>query len=205
MKNADTSFYGIQEGEHILYVVRPHRMALMVSLLKVFLAGLAVWVGFVIINTQVDFLNFNFGVIGFLLALVVVVVGWLAVNSVYSKRVGYITDRRVVKFEAPNFLETRSRSLNWQDAVKAKTYPPNFLWRLFDLGTVSVHAHSTMATVDDAKTKNVISDDDIDLTDVYYYQDLGNYIDKILFTYKREPEKLTDLKPFVTKPSGQRD
>ena len=44
-----------------------------------------------------------------------------------------------------------------------------------------------------------------ELTHVYYYRDLGNYIDKILYTYKQKPKEMKKIKPFVEKPKGQRD
>ena len=35
--------------------------------------------------------------------------------------------------------------------------------------------------------------------------DLGNYIDKILFTYKQMPTGVANIRPFVPKPKGERD
>ena len=32
----------------------------------------------------------------------------------------------------------------------------------------------------------------------------GNYIDKILFTYKQMPAAVSEIRPFVEKPRGQR-
>jgi hypothetical protein len=78
--------------------------------------------------------------------------------------------------------------------VKVKTYPPNFVWKQMAIGNVTVHS----------RTPEGASADDITLTDVYYYKDLGNYIDKILFTYKQKPKEIADIRPFVTRPRGER-
>jgi len=44
--------------------------------------------------------------------------------------------------------------------------------------------------------------EDVRITDVYYFEDLANYIDKILFTFKNTPAEVANLKPFVPKPKG---
>ena len=47
--------------------------------------------------------------------------------------------------------------------------------------------------------------EDVRVTDVYYFEDLANYIDKILFTFKNSPAEIATLKPFVPKGKGLRD
>ncbi len=47
--------------------------------------------------------------------------------------------------------------------------------------------------------------EDVRVTDVYYFEDLANYIDKILFTFKNTPGDIAAIKPFVPHPKGQRD
>ena len=51
----------------------------------------------------------------------------------------------------------------------------------------------------------MITDDDIEIPYVSFYRDLGNYIEKILFLYKKRPADIADLKPFVAKVKGKRD
>lgn len=50
----------------------------------------------------------------------------------------------------------------------------------------------------------IVTDDDIELADIYYYRDLGNYIEKILFLYKKQPKEVANLNAFVPKPKGKR-
>ena len=68
-----------------------------------------------------------------------------------------------------------------------------------------VHARTTIAPLDGATMAQAVTDDDVELRDVYFYRDLGNYIEKILFLYKKQPKDIADLKPFVTKEKGKRD
>ncbi|MDO8341404.1 MAG: hypothetical protein Q7T59_05520, partial [Candidatus Woesebacteria bacterium] len=56
----------------------------------------------------------------------------------------------------------------------------------------------------DEELNNTVTADDIELDNIYLYRDLGNYIDKILFTYKQMPKEVSEIHPFVPKPKGQR-
>ena len=40
--------------------------------------------------------------------------------------------------------------------------------------------------------------------DVFYFEDLANYIDKILFTFKNKPAEVDQIAPFIPKPRGER-
>ena len=46
--------------------------------------------------------------------------------------------------------------------------------------------------------------EDVIVTDVSYFEDIANYIDKILFTFKNKPTEVPLIKPFIPKPRGQR-
>ncbi len=77
------------------------------------------------------------------------------------------------------------------------------LWKQLKIGTVIVHARTTVKTIDE-DIKHTLSADDIELDDIYLYRDLGNYIDKILYTYKQMPAGVNEIRPFVPKPRGER-
>ncbi|MEK7129874.1 MAG: hypothetical protein AAB803_02530, partial [Patescibacteria group bacterium] len=47
--------------------------------------------------------------------------------------------------------------------------------------------------------------ENVRVTDVGYFDDLANYIDKILFTFKNKPAEISTINPFVPKPRGHRD
>lgn len=144
------------------------------------------------------------GVVGGIIAGIIVAIGLWVVKNVRQKNIAYITDRRVVKFEASTPLATNSRSLNWEEAVKVKTFPPNFFWKQWMIGTVIVHARTTVASLDAGVRENIVTDDDVEIKDVYFYRDLGNYIEKILFLYKKQPKDVAGLLPFVPKKKGKR-
>ncbi len=194
MKNSDRDFYGRQDGERILHVVRPHPLATTFNLIKIYLISATVFIVLVVLGSQIATLWSSFFLLGLFLAIIMMIVGTKIVIDNQKRNVGYITDRRLVRFEPTTLFATNSRTLTWDEVVKVKTYPPNFFWKQLAIGNVVVHA----------RIPNGETADDIELTDVYYYKDLGNYIDKILFTYKQKPKEVLDIHPFVAKPKGER-
>ena len=201
MHNSDTDFFGKQDGERILYVVKPHRLALTFKLFKIYLIALAVFIVLTILGSQLIYLNL-FIVAGLILAIIMVSVGTKIVVDYQGRDVAYITDRRLMRFEPTTLFATNPRSLTWDEVVKVKTYPPNAIWKQLAIGNVVVHARTPARP--DEHTPGMVAADDIELKDVYYYKDLGNYIDKILFTYKQKPKEMEAIHAFVPKPRGER-
>lgn len=203
MHNTEWDFYGKQEGEKILYVVRPHFLGVLSSVLKIYLVVIVISSVFFILASQIASLGSLFSLLGALFLLGGLIIGTKIVFDWQSRNIAYITDRRLVRFEPTTLVATNSRSLSWDEAVKVKTYPPNFIWKQLAIGNVTVHARTTIRTAEDTP-KDTVSADDIELKDVYFYRDLGNYIDKILFIYKQKSGEVSELRPFVPRPRGQR-
>ena len=203
MHNTERGFYGQQEGERILYVVRPHPLATTMRVLKIFFVALVVSVAFSFLGTAMEGLSGLFGMLGVLLFVSILIIGTKIVTDWQGREIAYVTDRRLVRFEPTTLFATNSRTISWDEVVKVKTYPPNFLWKQLAIGNVVIHARTSIRTADDTPAGTVTADD-IEVHDVYYYRDLGNYIDKILFTYKQMPLAVKDIRPFVAKPKGQR-
>lgn len=205
MENTRTKFFGQQEDERILHVVQPHPFAIKLKLIKVYTASFVMLLGLSIIGKLIPNLFGAFFLIGFILAGISLIVGTMIVKVSQKKNKTYFTDRRIVRFEPTTLFATNIRSLSWDEVVKVKTYPPNLFLKQRAIGTVVIHARTTVRTVDEELKPSPVTADDIEITDVYYYRDLGNYIDKILYTYKQRPKEMKKIKPFVEKPKGQRD
>ena len=201
MHNSDTDFFGRQDGERILYVVKPHHLSLTFKLFRIYLIAFAVFVVLAILGAQLLYLDL-FIVGGAIIAVVMVIIGTKVVIDYQNRDIAYITDRRLMRFEPTTLFATNPRSLTWDEVVKVKTYPPNALWKQLAIGNVIVHARTPSRP--DEHTPGAVAADDIELKEVYYYKDLGNYIDKILFTYKQKPKEMEKIRPFVTKPRGER-
>lgn len=202
MINTENLFYGQQENEKILYSVKPHPIAGFINLLKVFLIALLTLMVFIFLSKEIPLIQGVFSLIGVITFVLILFLGIKLVDNFQQRNISYITDRRIVRFEPTTFFATNIRTLSWDEAVKVKTFSPNMLLKQLKIGTVVVHARTTVKTSDELNAHT--SADDIELNDIYLYRDLGNYIDKILYTYKQIPAEMNNIHPFVPKPKGER-
>lgn len=202
MINTEKLFYGQQEDEKILYTIKPHPIASVLTLSKIYLAAGIVFFIFFFLAKEVPEVGLVFYLIGIIAPVVTLLFGTKLVTNFQKRNISYITDRRLVRFDPTTFFATNIRTLSWDEAVKVKTFSPNILWKQLKIGTVVVHARTTVRTSDEDFSPT--SADDIEIKDVYLYRDLGNYIDKILYTYKQTPAGIKDIHPFIPKPKGQR-
>ncbi len=200
----NTLFYGQQEGERILYEVRPHAWWRFVTLGKFGVAALAIVVFFWILGGSTPEWIGIVRITGFVLASIVLLVGWWVDFSERTQKVTYITDRRVVRFAAITPWVTNSRSIIWDEVVKVKTTSPHFVWRMFNIGSVTIHARSTIVPLEGQLSEQVVTNDDIMIEGISYFKDLGNYLDKVLYLYKKDPAGLQSLRVFIPKPTGKR-
>lgn len=201
MHNTETDFFGKQDGEKILYVIKPHRLSLTIKIAKIYIVALIVFLAFMILGTQLVLID-TFLIAGLIVTVVIAAMGTKIVTDYQNRDIAYITDRRLVRFEPTTLFATNPRSLTWDEVVKVKTYPPNAIWKQLAIGNVVVHARTPARP--NENTPGTVDADDVELKDVYYYKDLGNYIDKILFTYKQRPKEMDYIRPFVAKPKGER-
>lgn len=202
MQNSDKDFFGKQEDERILYVVRPHPLATTTTLIKIFIVAIAVFFVLFLLGSQLLDMAGLFTAIGLTLSFIMIAAGTKIVTDYQKRDIAYITDRRLIRFEPTTLFATNPRSLTWDEVVKVKTYPPNFVWKQLAIGNVVVHARTPARP--DGSGHGDLTADDIELKNVFYYRDLGNYIDKILFTYKQKPKEMEAIRAFVAKPYGQR-
>jgi hypothetical protein len=184
-------FEGQQTDEKILYTIFPNLLARNIAIIRNVVLAIILFVILFLIGSVAGPLSMLLQFGGILLSLAVVVGGTAWNLMAYSKTVSYITDRRIMRFEMVTpFLRTK-RSLFWNEALKAKGFAPNLIYKYFKIGNIYIEPH-------------LADHENVRITDVYYYEDLVNYIDKILFTFKNHPEQITEIKPFIPKPRGQR-
>jgi len=186
---SDTNFPGQQEDERILYVIRPHMTAPVIVLLKilaaVFVFTLCIW-----------FLP-KLSVVMDMQRQVQIILGIILTGVLYawyrfsSSTISYITDRRLIRFDSRPPLSKRRRALFWTEVAKAKAFSENSFLRLLKVGSIELRA-------------KVNSEENVIVENVYYFDDLVNYIDKLLHLTHANPLELKEVKPFVLKPTGQR-
>ena len=187
----NVEFQGQQEDEKIFYVIRPHFFKRVVIWFRAFVVGfLCIGLSYMLSDRLPYDPNFSF-VAGIIISLMVFLgLIWWG-EFVYESAKGIITDRRFVRIEAKFPIFRSKRSLFWNEVAKVKAYAPNLLFRFLKIGSLEVEP--TIAPLEDVR-----------VTYDFYFEDLGNYIDKILFARKNRPEDLNDMRPFVPKPAGKR-
>jgi len=185
-------FDGQQTDERILYLIKPHALSKYLAILRlIFLALFFCFVLFLIASV-VPAASGMLRLSGIILSIILLAVGAWWNNLVQSQDRTFITDRRIIRFDVVTPFFKTKRALFWNEALKAKAFAPNLLYRLLHVGTLVVEPQ--------------LSDhEDVRVTDVYYFEDLANYLDKILFTFKNKPEEINQIQPFVPKPRGERD
>lgn len=186
------TFDGQQEGERVLYVVTPHPLAKQLAITRIVFLSIFLYLVLWVIGTIVPIYVMLLQIIGFLLALLLLIIGVWWNQTVYHKAKTYITDRRIIRFDVVSPFFMTKRALFWNEALKAKAYSPNIFFRSMKIGTIDVEPQ-------------LAEHEDVQVRDVYYFEDLANYIDKILFTFKNSPAEIANMKPFVPKGKGQRD
>lgn len=184
-------FEGQQTDERILAEIRPHPFkqlldVALILLLALFFVAVVMAIS-TILPVASGFIRLAAAVGG--VAIAALGIWW--VNYRQSKSIAYITDRRVMRFEPATPLVLAKRSLFWNEVLKAKAYTPNLLSRILNIGNVILEPHLS-------ESENIV------IRDVFMYEDLANYIDKILFTFKNKPEEISAMKPFVAKPRWKR-
>lgn len=186
------SFDGQQEGERILYTVREHPFSTYLSYVGLTAVGLFVIVLSFIIAASYMYTGTIYRIVGSVFGIGIIVLGGLWTRKRAGETVAYITDRRIMRFECTTPFYTAKRALFWNEALKAKAVTRNLFWKILNIGSVVVETQ-------------VPEQGDVYLGNVYYYDDLVNYIDKILFVFKNSPAEIAVMKPFVPKPKGNRD
>jgi CDP-diglyceride synthetase len=115
---------------------------------------------------------------------------WYRQTSEHSR--AYITDRRFVRFEGSIPMWQSQRALFWNDVVKTRTFAPNFVLRMLKIGTLELIPNFA------------VEGQNIEVLHAYMYGDLGNYLDKVVFTFRTRPQEMDSLREFVPKPKGER-
>lgn len=185
-------FDGQQTDERIFSVLVPHPFAKYVALVRLVLLALFFFLILQLIGFVVPAIAAPMRVASIVLSGILLIVGIWWNQTVYGKSKTFITDRRIIRFEVMTPFFTTKRALFWNEALKAKGYAPNIFWKMLKIGKVRVEPQ-------------LAEGEDVLVHDVSLYDDVANYIDKILFTFKNKSADVAAIHPFIPKPKGQRD
>ncbi|MFH2085489.1 MAG: hypothetical protein ABII21_01740 [bacterium] len=189
-------FPGKAEDEKILYVTREAPMMLMVRLTVFSLVvAIAILVGSLLIANTGKMLEFSYGgivVLLLILGAVVMFLGICWVWKVHMKTMFIITTRRLTKFIHTTPWTRYQMSLGLDKVVDSAAYSKGYLQAMFGLGTFV--ARSSAGNIKNFKIENI-----------HFAEDLHNWMNKLMFVFGKETEKLDEFRPFVAKGMGKRD
>jgi len=192
----DLVFPGKAEDEKILYVTREAPMILMVRLVMFTLVvATTVLVGSLLLANLGKTLEFSFGgliVAILLLGAIVMFGGIMWIFQVFNKTVFIITTRRLTKFIHTTPWTRYQMSLGLDKVVDSGSYSKGYIQAIFGLGTFV--ARSSAGNIKNFKIENI-----------HYSEDLHNWMNKLMFVFAKDAEKLDSFKPFVAKGIGMRD
>ncbi len=189
-------FPGKAEDEKILYVTR--EAPLMIGV-RMTIFSLIVAIAMVIGTILISYTGKAVGVDMSLVAVVIILLGAIVMFGgmwwmwmVYKKTMFIITTRRLTKFIHTTPWTRYQMSLGLDKVVDSAAYGKGYLQSIFGHGTFV--ARSSAGNIKNFKIENIL-----------FAEDLHNWMNKLLFVFNKEQEKLDGFKPFVAKVIGQRD
>ena len=186
-----SEFPGKQDDERILYIITPHALPKWILVLKT--AVIAVLIGLVLYylaSPSVGLFPEEYLLRAWSLVAIASLLYLFWRIKLHRIRT-YLTDRRIVRTDNAFPFLRRKRTLFWSEAARAKASSPNLFFRIARVGRIEVVAKHT-------------SEESVEINHVYYFDDLANYIDKILHISHTNPADIASIKPFVARPKGKR-
>ncbi len=188
-------FPGQAEDEKVLYVTResPIMMGLRLAGFS-FVVSMLILIGAMLISVTGKMLNFSTGLfisLLLVLGLVIILGGLWWIYQVYKKTVFIITTRRLTKFIHTTPWTRYQMSLGLDKVEDSAAYSKGYSQAIFGLGTFV--ARSSAGSIKNFKIVNI-----------NFAEDLHNWMNKLLFTFNKEQEKLDAFRPFAAKPAGKR-
>jgi len=126
-----------------------------------------------------------------LLGAIILFGGLWWVYQVYRKTVFIITTRRLTKFIHTTPWTRYQMSLGLDKVVDSGAYSKGYLQAMFGLGTFV--ARSSAGNIKNFKIVNI-----------HMAEDLHNWMNKLMFVFNKETEKLDEFRPFAAKKMGER-
>lgn len=188
------TFPGQHSEEKILFVCREADIMVYLRSLVVLLGTLilaSMYLGLKPIVTQaLPQITALYHLVFLTLILLYTTIALYWVYVLWKKSVFIITTRRLTKFIHTTPWNRYQLSLGLDKIVDTGSYQKGFIQAIFKLGYLV--ARSSAGNIKNFKILNI-----------QFAEDLQNYINKLLFTFNKETEKLDSFRPFVPYLKGE--
>lgn len=192
----DLKFPGQASDERILFVSREAPVILWVRIIVLAMAGFVLILSSLILPGYLEVLGgVTVGMarfIGLLLAIVFVGLGWWWLWSLWRKSVFILTNRRLTKFIYTTPWNRYNLSLTLDRIDDTGAYARGYFQALTKIGTFTARS-----SAGNRKDKYFYIDN------VQAHEDLASYVNKLLFHFQRDVERLDTFRPFHPKLKGE--
>lgn len=205
----DYRFPGQSNDEVILFVGRENPIMLWARRSFVVMLGIAIFAtGAWFSSLLKTGLGINIPpivpIISFLLAALIVLIGWWWISILWKKSIGIITSKRLTKFIYTTPINRHNLSLPLETIVDTGAYAKGFAQAIFKLETFTARSS--------ASSSGVATDDEDRINKKYFYfenikmaEDLQHYVNKLIYAFRHHQEHLTTFRPFIPQNSGNRE
>ncbi|MEN8253211.1 MAG: hypothetical protein ABFQ62_02435 [Patescibacteria group bacterium] len=205
-------FPGQASDEQILFVVRENKMMLLLrQVIFVFTAILVLMLGMFLLNMISNIIGVSAALPLLpiiLISLLVFVLGFWWVSTLWKKSICIVTTKRLTKFVYTTPFNRHSLSLPLDQIVDTGSYTKGLIQALFRLGTFtarSAAASSGLATDEESSGSNKrINKKYFYIENVSVVEDLQHYVAKLLDAFKHNRESLSTFRPFIPELKGER-
>lgn len=189
----DLHFPGMNSGERILFVTRESSIMLALRLLALAVVE-CVLLGVVLflwmMGSALVALPFELLLVLVIAVMVVGTIGSWWIVTTFRKSVFIITSRRLTKIIHTTPFNWYQFSLGLDEIQDTGSYSSTFFEALFKLGYFV--ARSGAGAIKNFKIENVT-----------FSQDLHNYVNKLLYTFKHHPDHMHEFRPFIPHLKGE--
>jgi hypothetical protein len=200
-------FPGQASDERVLYVTREHPAFLFLRLLFILVVGLSIVLASIILNQAIgQVLNSQLFSIILLITLIsfflFIVIGSWWVFTLWKKSLAIVSNKRLIKFIYTTPVNRYNMSLPLEMIVDTSSHNRGLLSSYLNIGSITARssASSSGVATDDITRVNKKY---FYLENIKYFEDLQQYLNKLINTLHKQPQELADFRPFIPHLKGE--
>ncbi len=200
-------FPGQASDEKVLYLTREHSLFLIFRLLFILLIGISIILASVILNRVIGqvFASqlLSIVLLGMLLVfLLFTIVGSWWVFTLWKKSVAIVTNKRLIKFIYTTPVNRYNMSLPLEMIVDTSSHNRGLLSSYLKIGSITARSSASSSGV--ATNDNLrVNKKYFYLENIKYFEDLQQYLNKLINTLHKQPAELNKFRPFLPHLKGQ--
>ena len=183
-------------------------MFLIIRLLFVFGVGLSIILAIILFNKTINLIfstNVLPGVtlIMLLIFSLFILIGAWWVFTLWKKSIAIVTNKRLIKFIYTTPINRYNMSLPLDMIVDTSCHNKGFLSSYLKIGSITARSSASSSGLATADTSR-INKKYFYLENIKYFEDLQQYLNKLINTLHKEPEKLNKFRPFIPHLKGEK-